>query len=264
MYEIFNQLDTIYNKRLYESKEISPEAYLNTIRELYKSGIISKSILMDILSTVFVNIGVKISDVISETEVDKYNGERVKYVDHYIYQSLNYELDIPKFIMDNIKVNDRYILENNPFAKQIIPYMMIIHNGKLVLLYKNKGTDDRVVGQYDFPSGHMDEKDDTIEDTIYRELNEELGLNREDINSIDYIDYIPDVFSSLAHRVSSYHLGLIYKINLKDNTKLINKEDSKHQLVYFEDIDFTDKDVFKLFGNWCVSGINKYLSLQKK
>lgn len=157
---------------------------------------------------------------------------------------------------------DRRFVEFNSDIVQIIPYMMVIHNDKLLLLKKKKNKGDvRVANKIDFPAGHCSKSNRGIVNSIMKELNEELGINKEDIKNINIVNTIPiskDIFS-----VSYYHLALIYSIELYDDAKILNNEPDKHDILYYEDIDDIT-NILGYFDNWVLYGINTYNNIKNK
>ena len=63
---------------------------------------------------------------------------------------------------------------------------IIIDNGKLLVFYRRKIINGEVVTYYAIPGGHL-EDNETLEDTVVRELKEEMNL---DIKILDYLGMI--------------------------------------------------------------------------
>ena len=103
----------------------------------------------------------------------------------------------------------RWKAEDAPEFKQVIPYVILEHEptGRIYMTTRIGG-DGRLKGQHSIGlGGHMDE-DESILDTLFRELEEEVGLHREDIADITLCGFL----SSTLTEVDSVHLGLIYRI----------------------------------------------------
>lgn len=155
------------------------------------------------------------------------------------------------FINSNVKKRKRSDLEYNTKCLQIIPYINVVHNGRTLLLKKIKG-DARTYGKYDFPAGHWNHQDKTIQDCIRKELSEELGIHSDKIKSSIFRGAIP--LSNNIFSVSYYHLGLIYTVTLQNDTEIFNAEPEKHQISYLSDLSV--EDICK-FDNWLVYSLNK-------
>ena len=112
--------------------------------------------------------------------------------------------------------------------KQVIPYVIVEHRptGRIYMTTRIGG-DERLKGQHSIGlGGHMDE-DERILDTLFRDLEEEVGLHRDDIADITLCGFL----SSTLTEVDSVHLGLIYRITTNR-----------------EDISCLEED--KLTGDW--------------
>lgn len=122
----------------------------------------------------------------------------------------------------------RWKAETDLTFKQVIPYVIVEHRPTgHIYMTTRIGGDDRLKGQHSIGlGGHMDE-DERILDTLYRELEEEVGLHRDDIADISLCGFL----SSTMTEVDSVHLGLIYHITTNR-----------------EDISCLEKD--KLMGDW--------------
>lgn len=122
----------------------------------------------------------------------------------------------------------RWEAESDSEFKQVIPYVIVEHRptGRIYMTTRIGG-DERLLGQNSIGlGGHMDEGESML-DTLFRELEEEVGLHREDIADITLCGFL----SSTLTEVDRVHLGLIY-----------------HAFTDREDISCLEKD--KLMGDW--------------
>ncbi len=122
----------------------------------------------------------------------------------------------------------RWKAETDQEFKQVIPYVIVEHRptGR-VYMTTRIGGDERLLGQNSIGlGGHMDEGE-SILDTLFRELEEEVGLKREDITDVSLRGFL----SSTLTEVDRVHLGLIY-----------------HASTDREDISCLEKE--KLMGDW--------------
>lgn len=60
---------------------------------------------------------------------------------------------------------------------------VIIDDGKLLVFFRRKVMNGEVINYYALPGGHMD-NDETLENTVIREVREEMNL---DVEIIDYL-----------------------------------------------------------------------------
>lgn len=60
---------------------------------------------------------------------------------------------------------------------------IIIENDKLLVFFRKKMKDDKIITYYAIPGGHLEENE-SLEDTVIRELKEEMNL---DIELIEYL-----------------------------------------------------------------------------
>ena len=161
-------------------------------------------------------------------------------------------------------IKDIPAYKSNIFADRSDDKLYSIINGKkyrnsavLIPLIRN-GQDIQIIltqrsnnlpshaGQISFPGGKVDTKDKSPVDTAYREANEEIGLSREEIEHLGYLDItttgtnfmILPVVASISNNFvpklnndeveSLIHLPLNYIAdvnNLKTMNKVINGED---------------------------------------
>ena len=113
--------------------------------------------------------------------------------------------------------------ELDPSFKQIIPYLVLSHDpsGRTFATLRTGG-DDRLIGQASLGlGGHMDEGE-TFEDCLCREIMEEVGLAKGDLQNLTLCGYI---FSN-ASEVDSVHVGMVYRADT-ERDDLICLEDDK-------------------------------------
>jgi len=110
----------------------------------------------------------------------------------------------------------RFVVENDPNYKQIIPYLVIKFNNKYFLFKRFPvGLEKRLFYKYSIGiGGHINEKDfnknkDLINSGLEREFNEELIYN----GKLNYkiVGLINDDFDE----VGKVHFGIVYLIEIK-------------------------------------------------
>lgn len=134
-------------------------------------------------------------------------------------------------IQKNLKSMLRREAECSPAFKQVIPYVLVEHKptGRLFMTTR-LGGDDRLIGQHSIGlGGHIDGGESILE-CLYRELEEEVGLHKEDINGLAFCGLI----SKDDNEVDSVHLGMVYHVRTER-----------------EDISCLEAD--KLTGDWFTS-----------
>ena len=103
----------------------------------------------------------------------------------------------------------RWEAEGTPDFKQVIPYVILEHQptGRIFMTAR-LGGDERLLGQNSIGlGGHIDE-DESIMDCLYRELKEEVALDRTDIADITFCGFL----YSDANDVDSVHVGMVYRV----------------------------------------------------
>ena len=109
----------------------------------------------------------------------------------------------------------RWQAEQNPAFKQVIPYVVLEHQptGR-VFMTMRLGGDERLQGQCSIGlGGHIDEGE-SVMDCLYRELLEEVGLEREEIEDTAFCGFI----YSEATEVDSVHVGMVFRAFIKRET----------------------------------------------
>jgi 8-oxo-dGTP pyrophosphatase MutT (NUDIX family) len=94
---------------------------------------------------------------------------------------------------------------------------IIIKRGNNVLLCKNKEHE-----HYFLTGGHV-EFGDSLEQTIYKEMNEELGLLESDITKISFNNYLEG--SYLNKEEKHCELNMIFNVEIKDDIEIKSQED---------------------------------------
>lgn len=111
---------------------------------------------------------------------------------------------------------------------------LIIKKDNQFLLCRNKK-----MGYYFLPGGHV-EFGDTMEETIYKEMDEELGLSRDNISNIEFKKYLEN---SYEHDNQKHcELNMVFCADLKEGIKIESQEDH----IDFEWVRQEDLDNYKL------------------
>lgn len=103
--------------------------------------------------------------------------------------------------------------ELDPSFKQVIPYVVLINDGKVFCTHRLKGGDKRLAGAYSIGTGgHIDEGE-TVYDGMWRELKEEVGVTVDNSMGYKVMGFIYDNSSS----VNSVHLGILVGMHINSD-----------------------------------------------
>ena len=95
---------------------------------------------------------------------------------------------------------------------------LIIKSGDKILFCINKTT-----GNYYLPGGHA-EFGDTLVETIYKEIFEELGWNKEDIKNISYKAHLEQIYQKDKEGELHHELNMIFEVTINDNIEIKSHE----------------------------------------
>lgn len=94
---------------------------------------------------------------------------------------------------------------------------LVIRKDDKVLLCQNKST-----GNYFLPGGHV-EFGDTLEKTMYKELGEELGWTKDDIESFSFKGYLENAYGEEGEK--HCEINMIFDLMPKPGVKAESQED---------------------------------------
>jgi predicted NUDIX family phosphoesterase len=117
------------------------------------------------------------------------------------------------YILANYSFRSRAIVENDPGFKQIIPYVLVRHQGSYLMTRRtNRQTESRLHGKYSVGiGGHINdaercaEGENILQAGLERELAEEIRLDGTR-RSLELVGLISDDSTP----VGQVHLGLVY------------------------------------------------------
>lgn len=120
-----------------------------------------------------------------------------------------------EFILSNYSFRSRAMVEEDPSFKQIIPYVVVRHVGKYLLMRRtNRQTERRLHGKYSLGiGGHINDleapgaEQNIIHAGLERELEEEIHLHgkRESLT-------LRGIISDDSTPVGQVHLGLVFQL----------------------------------------------------
>ena len=137
--------------------------------------------------------------------------------------------EVMHYILSKGIYEHRNLLEDNPSYKQIIPYAVICCDEGIFLFRRlSKQTETRLHNLYSLGvGGHMNPYGDSIDvhymhHELEREMNEEVLLHDDcKVLSIVPVGFINDD----TNDVGKVHLGVLYRINLSNESVEINEKD---------------------------------------
>ena len=116
----------------------------------------------------------------------------------------------------------RWQVENDPNFKQPIVYAVLTCGLDVFATHRLAG-DPRLTGKYSIGTGGHMMPDESITQTLFRELEEEVGVTPDNMVTISREGYILDESSP----VNSVHLGIVYLIEVNDRDTVQIKESEK-------------------------------------
>ena len=133
-----------------------------------------------------------------------------------------------EYILANHSFRSRAIVEEDPSFKQIIPYIVIRHEKRYLLMRRtNRQTESRLHGKYSLGiGGHINDLDDpgsakdVIRAGLERELNEEVEI-RGNRTSLD----LAGIISDDSTPVGQVHLGLVFILQTDSDQCSIREAD---------------------------------------
>ncbi len=138
------------------------------------------------------------------------------------FQGLNFEVEryLPAFLTQgNNFFTNRPQAETDPSLKQIIPYVILVHEGRVLHYVRGKkGGEQRLAAKGSIGiGGHMNDTDtasSTFNEVAYRtaverEIGEELRLNSK------YRDYVVALLNDDSNEVGKVHLGVVHIFQLE-------------------------------------------------
>ena len=137
------------------------------------------------------------------------------------FQGLNFEVDryLPALLdRTNNFFTPRAAAETNPELKQIIPYVLLVHEGRVLHYIRGKKAgEQRLVAKGSIGiGGHMNDEDEGLfaldreayNAAVQREVTEELRLGA------GYTNYVVALLNDDTNEVGRVHLGVVHVFQL--------------------------------------------------
>ena len=149
--------------------------------------------------------------------------ERKLFEELGVFQGLS--LDVEKYLpvvtaLANLRYRNRSDAEQDKRHKQLIPYVLILGNGKILRYRRGKGGQEtRLRGLYSVGiGGHISDQDDGFfskdrgyQDGMRRELMEEVAID-------DVKDAAVAVINDDSTEVGCVHFGVVHVVHVADET----------------------------------------------
>ncbi|EHJ06926.1 NUDIX domain-containing protein [Staphylococcus simiae] len=124
--------------------------------------------------------------------------------------------------LKHYEVKRRGDMEEDPSYKQLISYCLLENEHGEILVYErlSGGGEERLHGQSSIGvGGHMNDVpgaesiNEVLRVNAQRELEEEVGIQSQDSQNMDYIGFINDD----TNKVGEVHIGIVFKITVNSN-----------------------------------------------
>jgi len=144
----------------------------------------------------------------------------------YLFQNGTHDSDQKTHLLNHptmgwfvIKGNKNFKIWYNKIMKSIeLIVRIIIKRGRKILLCKCNQRDQ---GHYFLPGGHVEFGEYFI-DTIFRELQEEIGLEKNQISNIKYKDFLENTYEEFG--IKHQELNMIFTVDIDNNFEVKSKE----------------------------------------
>lgn len=117
--------------------------------------------------------------------------------------------------------------------KQVIPYVLVWNDNRIFCTHRLNGGDARLTGAYSIGTGGHIDRGERVYDAMRRELNEEVGINENDIIGYIVEGYILDESSE----VNSVHLGAVITLKInRDDIQCLETEKLQGEWITVEQL----------------------------
>jgi len=198
--------------------------------------------------------------------------ERKVLEDVGIFQGLQFDVDkyIRKlFVSDVPRFMPRVQVEKDPSFKQLIPYVIMTHNGKyLTYVRGTRAGESRLVAKRSIGiGGHINPVDDmplfnadfygTYLAAVNREVAEEVSVQT------NYTDSIVALLNDESNEVGSVHLGIVHYWTLVE-PKVARREQMITQIAFMTLAELQQvRDTMETWSQLCLSGLDEMAKHRK-
>lgn len=187
------------------------------------------------------------------------------------FQGLNFDVDryLPALLArENNFFTQRAPAETNPELKQIIPYVLLVHEGRVLHYVRGKKAgEQRLVSKGSIGiGGHMNDLDeglfaldeDAYRAAVEREVGEELRLGT------TYRDNIVALLNDDSNEVGKVHLGVVHVFELASD-KVEKGEAMITELQFLTPAQLaTRKDALESWSQICLESLDRLLGAARK
>jgi predicted NUDIX family phosphoesterase len=198
--------------------------------------------------------------------------ERRVFEDVGTFQGLQFDVDkyIKKLFVRGVsRFMTRSQVEKDPSFKQIIPYVIMSHNGKYLTYVRGvRAGETRLVAKRSIGiGGHINPVDDlplynndfykTYLDAVNREVAEEVSVET------THTDCIVALLNDESNEVGSVHLGIVHFWTLAE-PKVSRKEQMITQMTFMTPTELQQvKDTMETWSQLCLSGLDEMAKRKK-
>jgi predicted NUDIX family phosphoesterase len=184
-----------------------------------------------------------------------------------IWQGLNFETAryLPVLLArENNFFMPRSAAESDPAFKQIIPYVLLVHAGKVLHYVRGKKSgEQRLVSKGSIGiGGHMNEQDEgffALDEEAYmegvrREIDEELKI------TTPYKNRVVALLNDDSNEVGQVHMGVVHIFDL-DEPNVEKNEAMITNLAFLTPAELRDRrDLLESWSQICLDGLDHLLS----
>ena len=198
--------------------------------------------------------------------------ERKVFEDIGIFQGLQFDVDkyIRKLFVSGVpRFMPRSKVEKDPSFKQLIPYVIMSHNGKyLTYIRGTRAGEERLVAKRSIGiGGHINPADDmplfnanfyeTYLAAVEREVAEEISVET------SHTDSIVAMLNDESNEVGSVHLGIVHFWTL-DEPKVARKEQMITQITFMTPAQLQQvRHTMETWSQLCLSGLDEMAKRKK-
>ncbi len=183
------------------------------------------------------------------------------------FQGLSFEIDryLPALLArENNFFTPRAAAETNPALKQIIPYVLLVHAGRVFHYVRGKKSgEQRLVAKGSVGiGGHMNDGDETFfsldraayDAAVQREVAEEVHLDA------PYTNHAVALINDDATEVGRVHLGVVHIFQLADNRARKREAVITEAGFLTADELRARRDALETWSQYCVDGLDQLLA----